>query len=108
MDFNTIYLGMYYSCKNGHKNMIEKEANNFEDGLICACKGGNLELVELMLQNGANDFRRGFSEACDAGNKNVAEFILQKVEINDGINYEFYKSCENGHRDIVELLIMDL
>ena len=38
--------------------MIEKGANNWNNGLYYACKGGHMEIVKLMIERGADNVQK--------------------------------------------------
>ena len=58
--------------KGGNKEivemMIEKGADDWNEGLIIACYEGNKEIVELMIEKGADNWNRGLRYACERGN----------------------------------------
>ena len=70
------------ACKIGNKEivelMIEKGADNWNRGLYGACKGGNKENVELMIEKGANCWNEGLCGACERGNKEIVEMMIEK------------------------------
>ena len=58
--------------------MIEKGADNWNEGLRGACKRGNKEIVELMIEKGANNWNWGLRIACKGGNKEIVEMMIEK------------------------------
>jgi len=64
-------LGLQHACKGGNiefvELMIQKGANNWNLGLISACRGGHLEIMELMIEKGATKWNRGLEGACKGG-----------------------------------------
>ena len=59
---------LYEACKIGNKEivemMIEKGADNWNQGLYGACEGGNKEIIEMMIEKGANNLNEGLEIAC--------------------------------------------
>ena len=78
---------LYEACKIGNKEivemMIEKGANDWNYALIGACKGGNKEIVELMIEKGANDWNWGLEYACKGGNNTRYHNVCNRL-CNDG------------------------
>ena len=70
------------ACKIGNKEivelMIEKGADNWNYGLFGACEGGNKEIVELIIGKGANNWNCGLKGACEGGNKEIIELMIEK------------------------------
>ena len=53
----------------------------WNNALLEACKIGNKEIVELMIEKGANDWNEGLKGACKGGNKEIAEMMIKKEQI---------------------------
>jgi hypothetical protein len=73
-----------------------------------ACRGGQKELVELMIQKTRSSdvkisWDGGLAEACRGGHK---ELVLLMIE-NGACNFDWglEEACEYGHREMVELMI---
>jgi len=65
--------------------MIEKGANDFNAGLLEACKCGNIEIVELLIKMGASDIIGGFRMAGNFNKSEVVKMFLEKklIDINE-------------------------
>ena len=98
---------LYEACKIGNKEivemMIEKGANDWNRGLEFACKGGNKEIVEMVIEKGADDWNWGLCCACEVGNKEIVEIMIEKGA--DNLNEGLRSACEVGNKEIVELMI---
>ena len=85
------------ACKNGHlkiaKLLLQKRADvNFENdwhqsALMAAVEGGNVEVVNLLLENGANTAGTGHESAltlaCEQGSIEVAKALLPKTKFKE-------------------------
>jgi len=100
-------LGLYYACKGGHidiiEMMIDKGAKKLNSELLKACVGGHLEIVKLMIKKGANDWKWGLLNACYGGNIDIVRLIISNGanDWNNGLKC----ACQGGHMDIIELII---
>src|SRR5256885_546293 len=95
---------LYKACKSADKkevlSLIEKGANDWNDGLQGACQGGNMELVELMISKGANDWNWGLQGACQGGNMELVELMISKGATNISERIIYPKDKE----EIIKLL----
>ena len=112
--------------KNSDKLKIDvNEMNfNFESAFNYACQFGHLEIVKMILdQSESLDFkpmrlrlktmnaRYGFKSACSFGHINIVQTLLDRSEFRkfylkaEDINVGFQKAFQNGHTDIVDLLM---
>jgi ankyrin repeat protein len=57
--------------------MIEKGATAWNEGLLYACRGGHLNLVELMIEKGANYLNWGL-EYCKDGHLDIVQLLIEK------------------------------
>ena len=88
--------GFEYACLYGHLQLvyffIVKMIGNIDiswsDGLIEACKGGHLEIAELMIEKGARRFDEGLEEACERGHDELVYLMI--CEGADGC-----RNCDN-------------
>ena len=55
--------------------MITKGATDWNDGLYGACRGGNLDIVRLMINKGANYWNDGLCGACRGGHMNIVQLM---------------------------------
>ena len=58
--------------------MIEKGADDWNEGLYGACLGGHRELVELMIEKGVYRWNRGLLGACRGGHRELVELMIEK------------------------------
>jgi len=47
-------------------------------GLYFACQGGNMDIVNMMIQKGANDWNWGLWQACKDGHLDFVNTLIQK------------------------------
>ncbi len=87
--------GLYNSCKGGHINIvkliIDNGANNFNDGLIWACLCGHIDIIKLMIDKGADNYDNGLIRACKGENHKTNKEIA-KLLIIKGANPDNCKS----------------
>ena len=94
------------AAAGGHKElvqlMLDKGANNYNDGLACAAWGGHMGLVQLMLDKGA-DPNNGLSGAALGGHLDIVQLMLDKGanNYNDGLR----AAAKYGHKDVVQLML---
>lgn len=74
--------------------------------LIGACKGGQLELVNTLIDQNIpkwNWSSIAMSMACKCANVNLVKLLIHR----GATSYDFglYGACESGHRDMAELMI---
>lgn len=80
--FNVDVLNsvLWEACRTGNteivESMLQHGADGYNFGLFAACIGGYTYLVKLMIKHGANDYNRGLTYACFAGNINLAKLML--------------------------------
>ena len=77
----------------------------WNDALLEACKIGNKEIVELMIEKGGSDWNGGLKcacyggliGACKGGNKEIVELMIEKGadNWNEGLSY----ACQGGNRN---------
>lgn len=74
--------GMVYACKFGRKEiaelMIINGATHFNHGMEKACKYNQIELIELMITYGANDWNRGLAASAYECHKHIAQLMIKK------------------------------
>ena len=70
------------ACRGGNmdivKLMIEKGANHWNWGLRCACRGGHMDIVKLMIEKGADDWNWGLWGACEGGHMDIVKLMIEK------------------------------
>ena len=75
---------------------------NFNDGLHGACRGGNIDLVNLMIEKGADDWDWGLSGACIGGNIDLVNLMIEKGA--DDWNLGLSAAWRGGHHELVDLM----
>ena len=93
-------------CKNENIFTILKNKNNnlnWNDGLFEACRGGHLNIVNLMIEKGADNWNHGLRGACQNGHLNIINYMIDKGAYS--WNYGLYGACLGGHLNIVNLMI---
>jgi hypothetical protein len=99
--------GLHWACRGGHLNlvnlMISKGADKYNWGLYCACQEGHLDLVNLMISKGANDWNWGLSGACRNGHLDMANLMISKGA--NEWNWGLINACLGGHLDLANLMI---
>ena len=104
---NFGFTALLYACKGGNLEIVEllleKGAVVSERALSPACKGGNLEIVKLLLEKGAVVSERALSPACKGGNLEIVKLLLEKGA--DASERALSSACEIGNLEIIELLL---
>ena len=65
--------------------------------LYYACKGGNHDIINLIIFQGANDVERGLIGACEGGHLEIAEIMYSQTTYSEIIGNNFDRACEHGH-----------
>ena len=94
-DFTDVNQGLQVVCKIGSiklaRVMINKGAYwNF--GLIGACAGGHIDVVNWTIENGATAWTPGLIGACEGGHKNIARLMMEKGARNRDLFYKCFSS----------------
>src|SRR3989344_808640 len=55
-----------------------KNFNNWNWGLNYACKGGHLDIVNLMINKGVKNWNYGLEGACVGGHLNIVNLMIEK------------------------------
>src|SRR3989344_4068680 len=53
-----------------------------DHGLGAACRGGNKDLIDLMISNGANNWNYGLKGACIGGHRDLIDLMISKGASN--------------------------
>ncbi len=104
--------GMYkyelnLACRGGHiqivQLMIEKGATDWGWGLAGACEGGHMQLVQMMIDKGATWWNEGLLCACYGGHIEIVKLMIEKGATcwDRGLKC----ACIGGHMEIVKLMI---
>jgi len=102
-----VNFGLQGACKGGHMDlvqlMIDKGANNWNEGLLASCLGGHKDLAQFMIDKGANDFNRGLHRACIGGHEHMVQMMID----NGAHEWEWglEGACEGGHTCIAKIII---
>jgi len=96
-------------AKGGMKNIdlinffIQKDSDNWNDGMKAAARGGHKDLVQFFIEKGANDWNWGMNEAVRGGNRDLVEFFIKKGAKKWDMGME--GAAEGGHKDLVDFFI---
>jgi len=118
LEETPIFESMYRACKGGSRRLVDLIINeiysrkserldhlerNWNKGLSGACKGGNIELVNLMIAKGANNWNLGLRSACKGGNAELANLMISKgaKDWDSGL----FDACRGGNIELVNLMI---
>ncbi len=75
-------MRLYEACKNGDREQVDKLIENgtiwWDNGLVGACSGGHIDLVNLMIEKGATDWNWGLMGACEGGQLEMANLMIEK------------------------------
>ena len=99
--------GLVAACEGGHLDlvqlMITKGADDWNGGLYDACRGGHQALVHLMITKGANDWNYVLEGVCVGGHQALVQLMITKGA--DNWNHGLNGACEGGHQALVQLMI---
>jgi len=65
-----------------------------------ACECGNMEVVNLMIDNGVDDWKKGLDGACDGGHPQMAKYMISKGAKFS--HYNFWMASLGGNIEIFE------
>lgn len=96
------------ACEGGNIKIVEfimqQDVVNFNHGLEFACKKeGHVQIIELMIKNGATRFDEGLEMACCEGNLDIVKLMIEKGARNFNAGLEF--ACKAGHVDVAEMML---
>ena len=105
------WLLLSKACISGLTHMVnlisegEKEDNCWHHSNIIygACRGGNIELVNLVIAKGTYDWNSGLSGACRGNNLELANLMITKGA--DCWQSGMYSACRGGNIELVNLII---
>lgn len=97
------------ACEGGNMDiineMIDRKMHDWNWGLRGACRGGHLEIVKLMIDNGANDWERGFTNACEGGNMDIINLMTSKCTTDQWKG--LFDAGKGRKIDIVKFLFLE-
>lgn len=87
--------------------MISKGIDNWNGCLSTACQKNNKEMLILALMNGADDWNyTGFLGACKGGHLEMVQLIMKNKNVNeDTLNEGLEYACKKGYVNLVKFLI---
>ncbi len=98
---------LYRTCIGGNLKLInlviERGANTWNEGLYGACHGGYLDIIKLMIEKGANDWNSGLSGACIGGHLNIVNLMIEKGAYD--WNWGLQAACRGNNLNIVNYMI---
>src|SRR5581483_1196561 len=83
--------------------MLEKGANDYNQTLACAAFGGHIGIVRLMLEKGANNYNLAMAYAAEKGYIKIIRLMLEKGANN--YNSTMSDAARGGHIEIVRLML---
>lgn len=86
--------------------IILNGANDFYEGLLDACRGGNLKAVEILLEHVKPNNTKFFKESCKGGDLEITKLIFDSMKLNTKrINSFLIYAGKGGNLEIVKFLI---
>lgn len=124
---NYFHSGFYLACKGGQVKtaqlmyLMAMDSHDpcFGTGLACACRSGNLAMVEYIfdtieqIQNAGGRvsswlWDRTLKYACYGGNPDIVGLIIQKGKADNfqfAWNWGLEGACRGGHLGIIQLML---
>lgn len=102
-----------YACEGGHRDlielMIERGANNWNDGIEHACLGGHLDIVKLMMEYGAQLDGKCICYALEGGNREIVNLILERTYSGSITSRASLVEsvCRGGNMDLLLMLFKE-
>jgi len=112
--FNPFSKGFKHLAQNGYDVLLMPlltSAWHYEEAVAHAAKGGQIELVKLLLNKGANVYYRIIEDALRNGHIDIVNFILEKYFKNSNILPVHNANCflniaaRSGHIEIVKSML---
>jgi ankyrin repeat protein len=97
------------ACLKGVIHPVITDASkddNDEDflwGFYGACKGGHLDIVNLMIDRVDLHLNHGLEIVCETGRRDMVDFFINKGNVD--ISWGLCGACRGGHLDLVHLMI---
>ena len=111
---STLPINIKNACLDGDIKIIQSLIDLGEDlneGLIGACEGGHICIVNWIIEKGADDWNQGLLSACLGGNFQIVLLMIEKLKDSNKFddsewNEDFFQhACEGGNLDIIKLMI---
>ena len=85
--------------------MMEKGANDWDNGLAGACEGGHIKVVKFMasLCKDKMWWDKGLINACEHGHSEIVNFMIEKGA--DEWSVGLCEACKGGHSELIKLMI---
>ena len=81
---------------------LELGAGDLNYGLVGACQGGYLDLINYLIKHGADDWDQGLYGACLGQQLEIARFMLDRgAHLVHGLLF----ACECGYQPMIDLMI---
>jgi len=97
---------MRYLAKNGYDRLLTPlltDLYDYNDAMIDAASGGQMEIVNLMLSLGADDYNLAMINAAMGGHINIVRLMLEKGATN--YDSTMALAARAGHIEIVKLML---
>jgi hypothetical protein len=100
---------LYNACKGGNVDIVfiilkaKDHEFNWNYGLYGACEGGNMDVVNMMISKGADEFNTGLYNASSCNHFDIALHMIEKG-VTD-YYFRFKCACERGDMEIVKLIV---
>ncbi len=72
-------------------------------GLSSACRGGHMDIANLMIKKGANNWNIALYYACENGQMDCVKLMIEKGA--ESWNYALRYACKHDHLEIVKLMV---
>ena len=107
---NVYDTAMSYVVQTGDlglvKSLTDKGDIDYNDAMLEAAKAGHENIVEFMISKGAENFNTGLNAAARAGRVKIVRLMFKYgAGLNLILNTPLIYAAENGHLDIVKLLV---
>lgn len=104
--------GLHGACRGGHLDLVElmitKGAEDFNTGMQCACTNGHIEIMKLMILKGGTNWNGCLYGACYGGYEGyvkIAKYMIGKGATVSIFNECFERVCFNGDLELAKILV---
>jgi ankyrin repeat protein len=115
-EYNPLNFALKFACEENYEItlfLLQNKADDYKIALKHACKGGHMEIIELIIdfiENYDDDdkyddaiYNEGLYGACQGGQIEAIELMIEKGA--DNWNYGLRGACKGGRMEIIELMI---